>query len=623
MKKDMNYILSGAFEHAGMAILVFGPGNTIILANAKAGDMLGVNPDEIDGDIFGDLIEDPDSILWNELQENCLAGPYTIDTIIRLSAGKKMAVRIQAVSVSDNVYLYISDNSELEWSRQELLLTNEQLERNQRMAREKENYLRAIFRASGTGIALLNLNGNTIECNSFYQTLAGRTIDQLRSQSFSTYVHPDDRRGSLAIFTDLASGKCSHYQLEHRQLHNDGSYVWVKVSASLIRSDAGVPDFALFILEDITEQKEAELSFQQSELKYRTLFQSMLDGFCCHRVVRNEEDKVIDYEFTEINDSFAEILGLERKDIIGEKITSVLSNSRFTLEWSKLYRRVDECKIHIRHDIFAYEIEKWFSVLAYSPEPDYFVTFIEDITERRQIEEEIRVFATELECSNRELEHFVNRASGELTSRLSLISEGLDSLDFCCGDMTDQGRDTLQDIQTHCNSLQGMLDGLLVYSRMVYRGNPFEPVDLNLAVEDMEKIFAGSIARGSIIVEKSLLPTVEADAQQMNLLFEKIIDWMLLFKMDDELNVNISSIQSGKNWDVTVVGCRIDIPDQIAKIIFDVFRSFEYNGKTYSTGIHLPLCKKIMERHCGQIALSARDNNQCVFHLTFPIPTID
>ena len=623
MKKDMNIILSGAFEHAGLAILVFGPENKIVLANSEAGKMLGVDPVDVIGDSFGDIVDDPDSVLWNELQENSISGSYSIDTVIRLVAGKKIAVRIQAVSDSDNIYIYISDNSELEWSRQELLLTNDQLERNQRQAREKENYLRAIFRASGTGIALLNLNGTTIECNSFYQTLAGRTTDQLRSQPFSTFVHPDDRKGSLAIFTDLASGKCSHYQLEQRQLHNDDTYVWVKVSASLIRSDAGVPDFTLFIVEDITEQKEAELSFQQSELKYRTLFQSMLDGFCCHRVVRNEDDEVIDYEFTEINDSFAEILGLERKDILGEKLTSVLRKSQFTLEWSKLYRRVDECQIHIRHDIFAYEIEKWFSILAYSPEPDYFVTFIEDITERRQIEEEIRVFATELECSNRELEHFVNRASGELTGRLELISDGIANIDHCCDSICDQGRETLQDIQGHCNSLQGMLDGLLVYSRMVYRGNPFEPVDLNLAVEDLEKIFAGSIARGTIEVEKTLLPTIEADQQQMYLMFEKIIDWMQLFTMGDELKVNISSIQSGKNWDVIVVGSKIDIPDEISKIIFDVFRSFEYKSKTYSTGIHLPLCKKIMERHSGQIALSTQDENQCIFHLTFPIPTID
>ena len=623
MKKDMNNLLSDVFDLAGYAVLVFDSAGHIILANIKAGEMLGISPDDALGDTFAELVDDPDSIIWNELTENCKSSPYSIDTVLRLTAGKKIAVRIQAVISADNLILYLADNSELEWSRQELLLTNDQLERNQKTTREKENYLRAIFRATGTGIALLNLNGTTIECNSFYQTLAGRPIDQLRAMPFSTFVHPDDRKGALGIFTDLASGKCSHYQLEQRQIHPDDSYVWVKVSASLIRSDAGVPDYALFIVEDITEQKEAELSFQQSELKYRTLFQSMLDGFSCHRSIRNEEGVIVDYEFTEINDSFAEILGLTRKDIIGEKMTTVLSKSAFTLEWSKLYRRVDECQIHIRHDIFAYEIEKWFSVLAYSPEPDYFVTFIEDITERRQIEEEIRVFATELECSNRELEHFVNRASGELTNRIEFISQGLDSIDNCCSNLCPQGKDTLVNIKGHCNSLQGMLDGLLVYSRMVYRGNPFEPVDLNLAVEDSEKIFAGDIARGIIKLEKSLLPTIDADQQQVYLMIEKIIDWFLLFKKDDQLALNISSIQSGKNWDITITGSQIDIPDEISKIIFDVFRSFEYKGKTYSTGIHLPLCKKIMERHSGQIALSPQEDDKCIFHLTFPIPTIE
>lgn len=616
-------IFDKILAYSNQAVLVLGLDSTVIYANNRAADLLGVDGSDVGGSKFSDIFDDKDSRLWQELAENAgESGLYSIDTVARLVSGRNIAIRINVRKDGNCVYFYISDNTDLNWLRQELRMTTEQMERNQVVAREKENYLRAIFRSTGIGIALLNLNGTIIECNSVFQVLTGKTIDQLRVSSFASYIHPDDLKGAVGIFNDLANGKCSHYQVEQRQLNARGDISWVKVSASLIRSNTGKPDYALFIVEDINEQKEAEESYQRSEMKYRTLFENMLDGFACHKAIRDDAGNIIGYEFTEINEAFASILGLERSEILGHKLSEVLDKTPFTLEWRKLYGKVDQTKIHIRHDIYVYQQEKWYSVLAYSPEPDSFVTFVEDITERRQIEEEIRVFATELECSNRELEHFVNRASGELTDRLEFISSGVKSLTGNCGEMCDNAKETLNKILLSTNSLQGMLDGLLVYSRMVYRGNPFDSVDLNTALEDVQNIFSSELLDGQLILNKSLLPTIEADAQQIKLLFEKIIEGLSLFSVSDVLAIDISNIQAGKYWNVTVEATHIDIPEPIVKIFFDVFRSFEYKNKTYSTGIHLPLCKKIMERHNGQIALSIPEAGRCCFHLTFPIPTI-
>ena len=619
-----NDIYDKILAYSNQAVLVFELDSTVVYANSRAADLLGFEGGEITGDKFSDIFADEGAHLWSELAENAEEnGLYSLDTVARLASGRNIAIRVNVRKDGDQLFFYISDNTDLNWLRQELRMTTEQMERNQVTAREKEDYLRAIFRSSGIGIALLNLNGTIIECNSVFQVLTGKTIDQLRVSSFASYIHPDDLKGAVGIFNDLANGKCSHYQIEQRQLNARGDISWVKVSASLIRSNTGKPDYALFIVEDINEQKEAEESYQRSEMKYRTLFENMLDGFACHKALRDEESgKIFGYEFTEINDAFASILGLERNDILGHRLTDVLDKTPFTLEWRKLYSKVDQTKIHIRHDIYVYQQEKWYSVLAYSPEPDSFVTFVEDITERRQIEEEIRVFATELECSNRELEHFVNRASGELTDRLEFISDAVRSLTDNCEKMCGNAKDTLSKILVNTNSLQGMLDGLLVYSRMVYRGNPFDSVDLNAALEDVENIYSGKVLGGQLIINKSLLPTIEADFQQIKLLFEKIIEGLGLFSTSDVLEIGISNIQAGKYWSVTVEATQIDIPEPIVKIFFDVFRSFEYKNKTYSTGIHLPLCKKIMERHNGQIALSIPEEGKCCFHLTFPIPTI-
>ncbi len=615
-------ILRG-FQNSSQAILIFDVSGKIQLVNTRSSELLGLEESEAVGSSLSDIFDDPEGRIWQEVYDSVSqGGRYTIDTVLKLVSGRNIAIRLEGILDGGMVYLYIRDNTDLSWLRQEIRLTTEQMERNQTVAREKEKYLRAIFSSSGIGIALLNLNGTIIECNSIFQTLTGKTIDQLRVSSFASYIHPEDIKGAVAIFNDLAAGKCSHYQVEQRQLNNGHEVSWVKVSASLIRSNTGTPDYALFIVEDISEQKEAEASFQRSEMKYRTMFEGMLDGFACHKAIRDEAGEIADFEFTEINDAFADILELERKNVIGSKLSEVIESTPFDLAWAKLYKKVEECKIHIRHDIFSYKQERWFSVLAYSPEPGYFATFVEDITERRQIEEEIRVFATELECSNRELEHFVNRASGELTNKLGLISAEVKNITDGCSGMCGDNMTTLNRILVHSDSLQGMLDGLLVYSRMVYRGNPFDDVDLNKIIEEVKITYAGKIAEGQLDIKHSKLPVIDADGQQIQLLFDKIIEGVELFAVSEVIDVDISCVQSGKNWNIAIVVHEVEIPQTISKIFFDAFRSFEYKDKTYSTGIHLPLCKKIMERHNGQIALSLPGEGKCVFHLSFPIPAL-
>ncbi|MBN2064814.1 MAG: PAS domain S-box protein [Sedimentisphaerales bacterium] len=626
-ESEKNELLARILANSSQAVVVLDAQGIIKLANDRSLEFLAQGNSDCVGDPFGTLVNDQGGGLLADLRNlaGAAGGCCEVDQLLTLSGGRVLNVRVRAVISGTDLILYIDDNADIDWLRRQLQMTTEQMERNLLVAREKESYLRSIFRSSGIGIALLNLNGSIVECNAVYQQLTGRTVDQLRMKSFAAYLHPEDMRGATGIFNDLAAGKCAHYQIEQRQmLPGDEDYAWVKVSASLIRSVSGRPDYALFIVEDISEQKKAELSFHQSELKYRALFEGMLDGFACHKAVRNAAGEIERYEFTEVNDACADILKLNREQVIGKSLVEVAALTDFTLEWDKLYHKVDQCRIHIRHDIYSYNQGRWYSVLAYSPQPDYFVTYIEDITERRQIEEEIRVFATELECSNRELEHFVTRASGELSGRLEQIATTITELNEDQQvAQSQQAARSLSAIVGHCDSLQGMLDGLLVYSRMVYRGNPLENVDLNDIMMTVRTILASRLAQGDLVLQWGNMPVVFADRQQIEMMFVKIIEALDLFALSEVLQVQISAVQSGKYWNINLAASPVDMPQKLLRIIFDVFRSFEYRDKTYSTGIHLPLCKKIMERHEGQIAVALAESDKCVFHLTFPIPSVE
>ncbi|MCP4726611.1 MAG: PAS domain S-box protein [bacterium] len=139
---------------------------------------------------------------------------------------------------------------------------------------------------------------------------------------------------------------------------------------------------------DVTEKTAAENALKKSEVKYRSLIKNMLNGYALHKVVLDKKKKPVDYIYLEVNDAFEQITGLKGKKIIGKKVTEVLpgiENSEF--DWIGILGEVALTKLEAKFEQYSEELKKWFSVTVQSPKKYYFVTIIEDITERREAEE--------------------------------------------------------------------------------------------------------------------------------------------------------------------------------------------------------------------------------------------
>ena len=119
--------------------------------------------------------------------------------------------------------------------------------------------------------------------------------------------------------------------------------------------------------------KESEQSLKQSEAKYRSLFENMIDGFAFHKIILDDRGKPVDYIFLEVNSAFERLTGLKRDDIVGKRVTEALPGiERDPADWIGSYGRVALTGQELRFEQHAVALNKWFSIFGLQPDAGIF-----------------------------------------------------------------------------------------------------------------------------------------------------------------------------------------------------------------------------------------------------------
>ncbi|NGZ60978.1 MAG: hypothetical protein CV081_10820 [Nitrospira sp. LK265] len=131
--------------------------------------------------------------------------------------------------------------------------------------RESEARFRNVFEHAGMGIAIVNLDGNFVQCNPAYRAMLGYTENELLDVHFSEVVHVDDRDTNLAAIRLLLTEVLPCFEIENRYLHKNGEPVWVRKFISLLRDDERRPKFFVALVTDVTERRKSEQELRQSK----------------------------------------------------------------------------------------------------------------------------------------------------------------------------------------------------------------------------------------------------------------------------------------------------------------------------------------------------------------------
>ena len=124
--------------------------------------------------------------------------------------------------------------------------------------RESEERFRTIFEGAASGIAIADLDGRILQSNPELQEMLGYSSRELEGIYFSYVTSPHNLQEELELYRELVAGERDSYEIEKRYARKDGSTVWGRLKASLIRDDDSRPLFVIGMVEDITDRKLAE-----------------------------------------------------------------------------------------------------------------------------------------------------------------------------------------------------------------------------------------------------------------------------------------------------------------------------------------------------------------------------
>ncbi|HEV7925941.1 MAG TPA: response regulator [Verrucomicrobiae bacterium] len=141
----------------------------------------------------------------------------------------------------------------------------EEKRRTQEALQETEQRFRIIFNHSPLGIALVSAEGRPILTNAALQRMLGYTGEELSRMHFHDFTHPEDRARDTNNYHQLMQGALKDYQLEKRYIRKDGQVVWTRISVSVAHESAGRADFAIKMVEDITERRNLEAKFVEAQ----------------------------------------------------------------------------------------------------------------------------------------------------------------------------------------------------------------------------------------------------------------------------------------------------------------------------------------------------------------------
>lgn len=223
----------------------------------------------------------------------------------------------------------------------------------------------------------------------------------------------------------------------------------------------------------------------------------------------------------------------------------------------------------------------------------------------------------ELERSNRELGQFAYVASHDLKEPLRVVTSYCELLGSRFeGKLDEKGERYLQYITTASKRMRQLISDLLDYSRVGTRGVQLAPIELGEALDEALSNLRVAVTESKAqIVRKKPLPMVLADAGQLVQLLQNLISNAIKF-CEVVPRIEVSARPSPKvkdRWEIRITDNGPGIAPEFQEQIFSIFQRLEAGHKIEGTGIGLAVCRRILERHGGEIQVESQAGGGATF----------
>ncbi len=606
-------VLERAFDKAGLGVAYIGTDRRFSRVSPRLCEILGYPAHELLRRTGKDISHPDDADVINQQR-------------IRLYAGEIDAVRVEKRYLrKDRSVVWVSFTMVLERAadgtpQYEIAVYDDITARKtaEESLREGEKRFRRTFEMAGTGLAQVTLDGRFLRVNPRVCELLGYSEGELLGRTVKELSHPQDRDAADEPRDRVLRGEADSARLEKRYLRKDGAVVWVSLVIALERDAAGRPVHAISVLDDITGRKRTEAALQESEALFRSTFELAASGIA---------HVSLDGRFMRVNRQLCEILRYRKDELIGRSVKEVShpqdrdvtdaqrrrvhAGERESVRVEKRYLRKDGGTVWVSLGVAL--------VRGDGGAPLYEIAMFDDITERKQAEAALQEAHEELKRSNSELEQFAYVASHDLQEPLRMVSSYTQLLGRRYAEKFDSdAQEFMGYIVDAAARMKQLIEDLLAYSRLGTKAKDFKPVDLEKALRRALGNLKAAIDEAGAAVTHDPLPALPADEVQLAQLFQNLVGNALKFRAARAPRIHVSVSEMDKFFEVGVRDNGIGIEPQYFERIFMVFQRLHNKGEYPGTGIGLAICKKVVERHGGQIRVESRPGEGSAFIFTLP-----
>ncbi len=384
----------------------------------------------------------------------------------------------------------------------------------------------------------------------------------------------------------------------------------------LIRSEK-VVGFIISSL-DVTEHRKIEKAIRDKEEQYRNIVENsndmiwVMDNEGKYIFFNKKAENLSGYNLENLNHNFASLILKEDLPKITDAVHHALKGNSQHYDFSFISSSKKKITISA-NSIPVYSRGKIVCISSFG----------RDITELKGAEEEIKKTLEKLDKSRKEIEQFAYIASHDLQEPLRSISSFTRLLANRYKEKISPEADEFIDyILNGTIRMQNMINDLLTLSRVERTGNKFKTTNVNEVLKHVLSNLHNLIIENKVTINIEDMPIVNADESQLIQLFQNLIENGIKFHNKGTLpQIDISAIQdSSKNqWIFSVKDNGIGIDPKNFNKLFVIFHRLHSKDEYPGTGIGLAICKKIVDRHEGEIWVESKPGYGSTFFFSIPI----
>ena len=484
----------------------------------------------------------------------------------------------------------------------------------QEQLHESNERLDLALRSAGVGTWNWYVDGDTIAWDDYMFPLFGVTPDLAPrgyGQSLDT-IHPDDRRRVDREVTNCLSND-AELDTQFRVVWPDESVHTLGARGKVYRDHHGKAQRMAGVCWDVTSRAIAE----QVRGQLAAIVESSDDAILA---------KDLDGTIAAWNDGAQRLYGYTHEEAVGQSVSLIIPPSRPNelndiLAVIRKGERLSAFRTtRVKKDGCPVDVS-----ITVSPIKDAggqvtgASTIARDITQRIRAEDDLKESHARLARTNEELEQFAYVASHDLREPLRTVRSFCELFAENYQDQLDQQADKwIAFMIEGVARMQALIDDLLLYSRLESNAQPAVPTDLNQVLANVVSDMKMAIDECGAEITSDVLPTVDAEATQMNQLLQNLISNAVKYRSDQPPVIYVAADRAPGKWTISVRDNGIGIEAQFQDKVFELFKRLHGRDKYSGTGIGLAVCRKIVLRHGGKIGLDSQPGVGTTFYFTIP-----